>query len=82
MGTATKAPPFELRSLYPSDTPLFNKTSNCTSSLQPVLKATGPRLSLAERTRRMANIRTEAEYIDPVTAGVMTADQMERALVE
>jgi hypothetical protein len=80
METEIKAPPFALELSYSQSVPLENEFRACASSQRTIPTTIGPRLSFAERTRRMAKIRIEPEYIDPVTAGVVTPDEMDRKL--
>lgn len=74
-----KVPPLELELHHSSLIPLGVEPEACSSSLPPI-PTTHPHLPYGERIRRMANIRVKPEYIDPVVAGVLTPDEMQRNL--
>lgn len=79
-GINFKAQALELELSSPSSIPLEIEPPACSSSFHPVPVKSSSRLSFAERIRRVAKIRDPPEYIDPVTAGVVTPGQMESRL--
>ena len=79
MEAVMNVPPLELELPYSSLIPPGVEPEACCSSLPPI-PTTHAYLPYGERIRRMANIRIRPEYIDPVLAGVLTPDEMERTL--